>query len=151
MINVTSNTLSKQSLPSPDRSTSTTIANKILQWKVNIRYDKDQQVIFRGKICVCIQKHISHRRETPDRATSFWQRQDSSSTATTTMAMSTKKTTKRRTATMIRRTNNSNVPEWEPFRFYAVGDRVTYHGKIYRCRQSHTSLSDWMPPVGLAL
>ncbi|WCR29849.1 glycosyl hydrolase family 18 protein [Paenibacillus thiaminolyticus] len=29
---------------------------------------------------------------------------------------------------------------------YAVNDHVSYHGKIYRCRQPHTSLAGWEPP-----
>ncbi|WCF09588.1 glycosyl hydrolase family 18 protein [Paenibacillus thiaminolyticus] len=29
---------------------------------------------------------------------------------------------------------------------YAVNDHVSYQGKIYRCRQPHTSLAGWEPP-----
>ncbi|WP_374020120.1 glycosyl hydrolase family 18 protein [Paenibacillus thiaminolyticus] len=29
---------------------------------------------------------------------------------------------------------------------YAVNDHVSYQGKIYRCRQPHTSLAGWQPP-----
>lgn len=34
---------------------------------------------------------------------------------------------------------------------YAVGDRRTYEGKLYRCVQAHTSQADWAPPVVPAL
>ena len=35
---------------------------------------------------------------------------------------------------------------WEPYRGYNVGDLVTYSGRRYQCRQSHTSLPGWEPP-----
>jgi hypothetical protein len=34
---------------------------------------------------------------------------------------------------------------------YKIGDEVTYGGKLYRCRQAHTSISTWTPPAVLAL
>jgi chitinase len=36
--------------------------------------------------------------------------------------------------------------EWAPSVSYVVGDNVTYSGKGYDCRQSHTSLTGWEPP-----
>ena len=30
---------------------------------------------------------------------------------------------------------------------YAVGDEVTYQGRLYRCKLAHTSASNWQPPV----
>src|SRR5262249_27973163 len=38
------------------------------------------------------------------------------------------------------------VPAWAPNTSYVVGNRVTFQGNIYACRQSHTSLVGWEPP-----
>ncbi|MFC4101247.1 fibronectin type III domain-containing protein [Paenibacillus xanthanilyticus] len=35
---------------------------------------------------------------------------------------------------------------WAPNVAYSVNDTVTYGGKTYTCRQSHTSLTGWEPP-----
>ncbi|MFD3269621.1 chitinase [Paenibacillus dendritiformis] len=35
---------------------------------------------------------------------------------------------------------------WAPGVSYAANDLVSYQGKIYRCRQPHTSLAGWEPP-----
>ncbi|TYP72412.1 fibronectin type III domain-containing protein [Paenibacillus methanolicus] len=35
---------------------------------------------------------------------------------------------------------------WAPNVSYSVNDTVTYGGKTYTCRQSHTSLTGWEPP-----
>jgi chitin-binding protein len=40
---------------------------------------------------------------------------------------------------------------WRTFTSYRVGDVVTFDGVSYRCRQSHTSLPGWEPPLTLAL
>jgi chitin-binding protein len=32
-----------------------------------------------------------------------------------------------------------------------VGDRVTYSGATYQCRQAHTALTGWEPPYVAAL
>jgi chitinase len=40
---------------------------------------------------------------------------------------------------------------WAPYTAYTVGQIVTYAGKRYQCRQSHTSLPGWEPPNVLAL
>jgi chitodextrinase len=34
---------------------------------------------------------------------------------------------------------------------YKIGDRVTYNGSNYECRQSHTSQAGWTPEVVPAL
>ena len=41
--------------------------------------------------------------------------------------------------------------EWAAGVAYAVGDVVTYQGSTYECRQAHTSISVWTPPVVPAL
>src|SRR5690606_27869974 len=38
------------------------------------------------------------------------------------------------------------LAEWAPYTAYTVGQRVTYQGVEYECRQSHTSLPGWEPP-----
>lgn len=40
---------------------------------------------------------------------------------------------------------------WQANKAYAVGDRVTYNGQTYQCRQAHTSLVGWEPPNTPAL
>jgi chitinase len=40
---------------------------------------------------------------------------------------------------------------WAPYVAYTAGQKVTYGGKSYQCRQSHTSLPGWEPPNALAL
>ena len=42
-------------------------------------------------------------------------------------------------------------PMWEIGKAYAVGDRVAYVEKLYRCVQAHTSQEDWTPDVTPAL
>jgi len=43
------------------------------------------------------------------------------------------------------------TPAWAVGTHYNVGDRVTFNGDTYQCRQAHTSQSDWTPPVTPAL
>lgn len=40
---------------------------------------------------------------------------------------------------------------WAPNTAYAVNDTVTYSGSTYTCRQAHTSLVGWEPPIVPAL
>jgi hypothetical protein len=42
-------------------------------------------------------------------------------------------------------------PAWAPGVAYKVGDEVTHKGATYRCRQAHTSQSDWEPQLTPAL
>lgn len=42
-------------------------------------------------------------------------------------------------------------PEWKAGVDYAVGKRVRYSDKLYRCVQAHTSQEGWEPPVTPAL
>jgi chitinase len=43
------------------------------------------------------------------------------------------------------------VPAWAPNTAYAVNSRVTHLGNLYQCRQAHTSIVTWEPPVVPAL
>ncbi len=46
---------------------------------------------------------------------------------------------------------DSNAPEWAVGVAYRTGDQVRYHGRGYRCIQSHTSLDGWTPDAVPAL
>ncbi|HZS76792.1 MAG TPA: carbohydrate-binding protein [Ktedonobacteraceae bacterium] len=39
-----------------------------------------------------------------------------------------------------------NIPAWQPWTHYNVGDEVTYNGVVYTCIQAHTSEPGWEPP-----
>src|SRR5436305_585741 len=43
------------------------------------------------------------------------------------------------------------VADWASGHTYTAGDFVRYHGSVYRCVQSHTSLNTWTPDVVPAL
>ena len=40
---------------------------------------------------------------------------------------------------------------WEVGHEYAVGDRVQYESKLYKCLQGHTSQADWTPSTAVSL
>ena len=42
-------------------------------------------------------------------------------------------------------------PLWETDVAYAIGQRVRYGDKLYKCVQAHTSQGDWMPSATPAL
>ncbi len=42
-------------------------------------------------------------------------------------------------------------PAWKAETAYAVGERIRYGEKLYRCEQAHTSLAAWIPPETPAL
>ncbi len=42
-------------------------------------------------------------------------------------------------------------PAWQTGTSYAVGVRIRYGGKLYRCEQAHTSQDDWTPDKTPAL
>lgn len=41
-------------------------------------------------------------------------------------------------------------PQWK-LTTYAIGDRVQYADKLYKCLQSHTAQSDWTPDTAVSL
>jgi len=41
--------------------------------------------------------------------------------------------------------------EWAVGVAYSVGTQVTYGGRLYQCRQAHTSQADWTPPAVASL
>ncbi|MEU8239772.1 lytic polysaccharide monooxygenase [Actinoplanes missouriensis] len=48
-------------------------------------------------------------------------------------------------------TSNPGATTWAAGTAYKVGDRVTYSGKNYQCRQAHTAITGWEPPYVAAL
>lgn len=42
-------------------------------------------------------------------------------------------------------------PAWETDTAYAIGQRVRYGDKLYKCVQAHTSQGDWIPSATPAL
>ena len=42
-------------------------------------------------------------------------------------------------------------PMWKTEHEYAVGDRVQFESKLYKCLQSHTSQADWIPTEAVSL
>jgi hypothetical protein len=48
-------------------------------------------------------------------------------------------------------TPTDDARAWAPDHVYKVGDVVSYEQVTYTCRQAHTSLGTWMPPVTPAL
>ncbi|MBW6435407.1 lytic polysaccharide monooxygenase [Actinoplanes hulinensis] len=48
-------------------------------------------------------------------------------------------------------TATSGTTTWAAGKAYKVGDRVTYNGVTYQCRQAHTALTGWEPPYTAAL
>ena len=40
---------------------------------------------------------------------------------------------------------------WATDTAYTLGERIRYHGKLYRCEQAHTSQAGWTPDVTPAL
>ncbi|MEV6303627.1 lytic polysaccharide monooxygenase [Actinoplanes sp. NPDC051861] len=43
-------------------------------------------------------------------------------------------------------TTNPGSGTWAAGTAYKAGDRVTYNGRSYQCRQAHTALNGWEPP-----
>jgi chitin-binding protein len=43
-------------------------------------------------------------------------------------------------------TGNPGSTTWAAGTTYKVGDRVTYAGRSYQCRQAHTAINGWEPP-----
>lgn len=43
------------------------------------------------------------------------------------------------------------IPNWHENANYLVGDLVKFNGAIYRCKQSHISIQDWIPTATQAL
>lgn len=42
-------------------------------------------------------------------------------------------------------------PEWRPEQPYAAGHKVQRIGRLWKCRQEHTSQEDWAPEVAASL
>jgi len=147
LIDATFKALSRDTLPSTTNRPSSTSSptDKTQPWKAKVQYRIGQRVTYQGKIYRSIKKHKSERKKTPDLENSLW-KLEIESTLTT---KATTTTIKDETTTKF--STQDNLSEWKLYKSYSVDDRVTYQGKTYRCRQAHTSLSDWTPPVVPAL
>jgi chitinase len=147
LIGATFNALRKGVLlPTTNRPSSTSApTDKIYPWKANIQYKVGQRVTYQSKIYRCIKKHKSVSKKTPDLKDSLWNLE----------SVPTLATTKATTTIMVERTTKSSVQtiasEWKSYKSYSVDDQVIHQRRTYRCRQAHTSLPDWMPPVVPAL
>ena len=42
-------------------------------------------------------------------------------------------------------------PRWVDDTIYAIGERISYNGILYKCLQLHTSQPDWTPDVATSL
>ncbi len=42
-------------------------------------------------------------------------------------------------------------PAWEAGRFCSAGERLRYHGELYRVLQDHTAQADWTPDTAPSL
>ncbi len=54
-------------------------------------------------------------------------------------------------ATSVPHSTDPSATAWKSWTWYDRGDKVTYDGVTYECRQSHTTLPGWEPPTVLAL
>ena len=42
-------------------------------------------------------------------------------------------------------------PRWVSDTIYAVDERISYEGTLYKCLQMHTSQADWTPDIAVSL
>lgn len=45
----------------------------------------------------------------------------------------------------------TKIPNWHENANYVVGDLVRFNGEVYRCKQPHISIEDWIPTAAQAL
>lgn len=45
----------------------------------------------------------------------------------------------------------AKIPSWHENANYVVGDLVKFKGEVYRCKQPHISIEDWIPTAAQAL
>ncbi len=95
----------------------------VLEWVAGEQVAVGTRRVYEGVEYECLQSHVTQGDWTPNATPALW-RVVAEEPAT---------------------------GEWAVGVSYAVGDVVTYAGVEYRCRQAHTSISTWTPPVVLAL
>lgn len=49
------------------------------------------------------------------------------------------------------RYSNTGIPNWHENANYLVGDLARFNGEVYRCKQPHISIEDWIPTAAQAL
>lgn len=47
--------------------------------------------------------------------------------------------------------STTGIPNWHENANYVVGDLVRFNGEVYRCKQPHISIEDWIPTAAQAL
>ena len=80
-----------------------------------------------------------------------WSNVSAGSYSLTAIATDNEGATTTSSAVSITVSGSGGTPAWEPNVSYNVGDKVTYGGKTYSCRQSHTSQVGWEPSNAPAL
>jgi chitinase len=116
---------------SPSTSTGST-------WTANTSYHVGDIVAYNGINYQCRQSHTSLSGWEPANVAALWQ------VSTAAATVNTAGNTTTATPTFASST-------WAANTSYQTGDSVTYNGKLYKCRQGHTALTGWEPPVVPAL
>jgi len=101
------------------------------EWQIGVQYEVNDIVCFHGINYRCTSKHTSQVDWYPGKPGVYlWEEYIS----------------------RIRVTPGNLAPVWDPnFVYYPVGECVSYENINYRCRQAHTSQTDWKPPIVPAL
>lgn len=92
-------------------------------WAVGIYYNVGDIVTYNGDSYQCLQAHTSQSNWKPPNTPALWQ--------------------------LVTVPNPGG--NWSSGASYSIGDKITYNGQEYICRQSHVAQSDWTPPATPAL
>jgi hypothetical protein len=95
-------------------------ATDVLAWVAGEQVIVGTRRMYEGTEYECLQAHVTQSDWTPDATPSLW-------------------------AVVVAEPEPS--AEWAVGVAYAVGDVVTYQGRAYQCRQAHTSIATWTPPL----
>lgn len=90
-------------------------------WQVGVSYAIGDEVLYDGVWYRCIQAHTSQEDWTPPNTPALWELKEAGN-------------------------GDDEIPEWQTGVAYSIGDKVTYNGVTYECRQAHTSQAGWEPP-----
>lgn len=100
-------------------------AASVLDWIAGEQVYVGTERTYKGETYRCIQAHVTQDDWTPDATPALWK--------------------------LVAAELEPGIAEWKAGATYKVGDRVTYEGTEYECRQSHTAQAGWEPPRVLAL
>lgn len=98
-------------------------AEATIEWVAGEPVSVGMRRTYGGKTWVCVQAHVTESTWTPPAVPALW-----------------------REVVVVPPT-----AEWAAGVAYKVGDRVTYQGATYECRQAHTSIATWTPAAVPAL